>query len=96
MSHSEMKELIKAKKLMREGRIKEAYQILLGLEKMENFAAEELLLYKLLKANLLYKSIKYSEAIIYTDELLQESQKQGDLLTYLDALMIKSFANVML
>ena len=96
MSHSEIKELIKTKKLMREGRNKEAYQIILGLEKKENFTAEELLLHKLLKANFLYKSMKYSEAIIYTDELLLESQKQGDLLTYLDALMIKSFSNVML
>jgi len=96
MSHSEIKKLVKAKKLMREGLIKEAYQIVLGLEDKENLTAEELLLYKLLKANLLYKSLQFSEANIYTDELMQESQKQGDLLTYLDALLIKSFANVML
>ena len=96
MSHSEIKELIKAKKLMREGRIKEAYQIILEFENKGDLTAQELLSYKLLKANLLYKSMKYSEAIIYTNELLQESQKQGDLLTYLDALMIISFVNVML
>ncbi|MBY9014315.1 MAG: tetratricopeptide repeat protein [Candidatus Lokiarchaeota archaeon] len=96
MSHSEMKELIKAKNLIREGRIKEAHQIVLGLENYENLTAEELLLCKLLKANLLYRSMKYSDAIIYTDELFKESQKQGDLLTYLDALIIKSFANIML
>ena len=96
MSHSEIKDLIKAKKLMREGRINKAYQIILEFENKGDLIAQELLSYKLLKANLLYKSMKYSEAIIYTNELLQESQKQGDLLTYLDALMIKSFANVML
>jgi len=96
MSHSEIKDLIKAKKFLREGRIKEAYQIILEFENKGDLIAQELLSYKLLKANLLYKSFKFSEAIIYTDELLQESQKQGDLLTYLDALIIKSFANVML
>jgi len=96
MSHSEIKDLIKAKKLMREGRIKEAYQIILEFENKGDLIAQELLSYKLLKVNLIYKSLKYSEAIIYTDELLQESQKQGDLLTYLDALIIKSFVNVML
>jgi tetratricopeptide (TPR) repeat protein len=96
MSHSEIKDLIKAKKLMREGRIKEAYQIILEFENKGDLIAQELLSYKLLKLNLIYKSLKYSEAIIYIDELLKESQKQGDLLTYLDALLIKSFVNVML
>ena len=96
MSHSVIKELIKAKNLMREGRIKEAHQIVLSLKNKENFTTKEMLFYKLLKANLLYKSLQFSEANIYTDELMQESQKQGDLFTYLDALLIKSFANVML
>ena len=96
MSHSVIKELIKAKNLLREGRIKEAYQIALILKNKENLTTKEMLFYKLLKANLLYKSLQFSEANIYTDELMQESQKQGDLLTYLDALLIKSFANVML
>ncbi|MBY9021292.1 MAG: tetratricopeptide repeat protein [Candidatus Lokiarchaeota archaeon] len=96
MSHSVIKELIKAKNLLREGQNKEAYQIVLSLKNKENFTTKEMLFYKLLKANLLYKSLQFSEANIYTDELMQESQKQGDLLTYLDALLIKSFANVML
>jgi len=96
MFHSEMKELIKAKKLMREGRIKEAYQIILEFENKGDLTAQELFSYKLLKANLLYKSLKFSEAIIYTDELLQESQKGGDLLPSLDVLLIQAFSHTML
>jgi len=94
MSNSVIKELIKAKNLLREGRIKEASQIVLGLKNKENLTTKESLFYKLLKAKLLYISSQFSEANIYTDELMQESQKQGDLLTYLDALLIKSYANV--
>ncbi len=50
MSPSEIQELTQAKQLMEEGRIIEAYQIVLGLENRENFTAKELLLCKLLKA----------------------------------------------
>ena len=89
-------ELIQAKQLIKEGKINEAFQIVLELEKRDNLSPQELLFSKLLKANFLYKSMKFSDANIYTDELLQESKKQGNLLTYLDALLIKSFANVML
>jgi len=96
MSHSEIKELIQAKKLMEEGKIKEANQILLELEKREDLSPQELLSYKLLKANFIYKSGKYSDAIIYTDKIMQESQKQGDLLMFLDALLIQSFSHIML
>ena len=90
------KELIQAKQLMEEGRIEEANQIVLDLENKENLTAKELLLCKLLKAKFLYKSLKYSEAIIYTDELLQESQKGGDLLPSLDALSIIAFSYILL
>ncbi len=94
MSRSEIQELTQAKQLMEEGRIDEAYQIVLGLENRENLTAKELLLCKLLKAKFLYKSMNYSEAIIYTDEILQESQKEGDLLTFLDILMIQSLSHI--
>ena len=94
MSRSEIQELTQAKQLMEKGRIDEAYQIVLGLENRENLTAKELLLCKLLKAKFLYKSMNYSEAIIYTDELLQESQKEGDLLTFLDILMIQSLSHI--
>ena len=96
MSHSVIKELIKAKKLMREGRIKEAYQIILEFENKGDLTAQELFSYKLLKANLLYKSGKFSEAIIYTDELLQESQKGGDFVPSLDVLLIQAFSHIIL
>ncbi|KKL54592.1 hypothetical protein LCGC14_2263870 [marine sediment metagenome] len=96
MSRSEIQELTQAKQLMEEGRIEEAHQIVLGLENKENLTAKELFSCKLLKANFLYKSRKYSEAIIYTDQLLQESQKQGDLLIFLDILMIQSLSHTML
>jgi len=96
MSHSEIKELIQARQLIKEGKINEAFQIVLELEERDNLSPQELLSYKLLKANFLYKSSKYSDAITYTDQLLQESQKQGDLLTFFDTLMIQSFSQIML
>ena len=96
MSRSEIQELTQAKLLMEEGRIEEANQIVLGLENKENLTVKELLSCKLLKAKVVYKSMNYSKAIIYIDQLLQESQKQGDLLIFLDILMIQSFSNIML
>jgi tetratricopeptide (TPR) repeat protein len=81
---------------MEEGKLKEANQTVLELEKMGDLSPQELISCKLLKANLLYKSLKFPDAIIYTDQLLKENQKQGDSLTFLDALMIQSFAHIML
>ncbi len=89
-------ELFQAKQLMYQGEFKKASQLVLELEKRGDLSAKELFSCKLLKANLLYKSLKYSDAIIYTDQLLQESQKQGDLLAFLDILMIQSISHIVL
>ena len=90
------KELVQAKQLMNQGEIKKSFQLVLELEKRDDLSAKELFSCKLLKANLLYRLLKYSDAIIYTDQLLQESQKQGDLLTSLDILLIQSLSHIVL
>ncbi|MHA1509425.1 MAG: TIR domain-containing protein, partial [Promethearchaeota archaeon] len=90
------KELVQAKQLMNQGEINKAFQIVFELEKRGDLSAKELFSCKLLKATLLYKSLKYSDAIIYTDQLLQENQKQGDLLAFLDILTIQSLSHIVL
>jgi len=89
-------EFIQAKQLMEQGKIKEAFQIVLELEKMDNSTAQELLSYKLLKANLLYKLGEFLDAIKNAKAIFQESQKQGDLLSSFDALIIQAYAYVMM
>ncbi|MFW9947251.1 MAG: hypothetical protein ACFFDX_10535, partial [Candidatus Odinarchaeota archaeon] len=78
------KKLIQAKKLMEEGKIKETSQIVLELEKRYELSPKELLSFKLVKLNLIYKSGRFTEVIAHAKKLSQECQKQGDLLTYLD------------
>ncbi len=96
MSRSELIELKQAKQLMDQGEIKKAFQIVLELEKRDNLKAQELLSCKLLKAYLLYKSGNFLDAIKSADDIFQESQKQGDLLTSFDALTIKAYAHSMM
>ena len=49
MSHSEIKELIQARQLMEEGKIKEAFQIVLELEKRDDLSPQKLLSNELLQ-----------------------------------------------
>lgn len=88
--------LKKANKLIKEGRINEAKHLTLDLEKRNDLSPQELLSYKLLKAKLFYKSLKFLDTITYTDQLLKEIQDQGDLLTLFDVIVIQSFAYIML
>jgi len=85
-------ELIRATQLMEKGNIKEALQIVLELEQMNNLTTQQLLSINLLKANLLYRSGEYLHAIKNAKVIFQESQKQGDLLSSLDALIIQAHA----
>ncbi|MFX1269521.1 MAG: tetratricopeptide repeat protein, partial [Promethearchaeota archaeon] len=89
------KKLIQAKKLMEEGKIKESSQIVLELEKRDDFSPKELLSFKLVKLNLVYKSGRFTEVIAHAEKLSQECQKQEDLLTYLDVLLIQAFSHIM-
>jgi len=97
---SEMKslseEFTQAKQLMEQGNIKEAFQIVLELEKMDNLPTQELLSIKLLKANLLYKLGEFLDAIKNAEEIFQDSQKQGDLLSSFEALTIQAHAYSMM
>ncbi|MFX0008500.1 MAG: tetratricopeptide repeat protein [Candidatus Hermodarchaeota archaeon] len=88
--------LKEAKKLIEEGKLKETKRLILDLEKRNDLSPQELLSYKLLKAELLYRSFKFLDTINYTDQLLKEIQDQGDLLLILDVSMIQSFAQIML
>ncbi|MFW9879107.1 MAG: tetratricopeptide repeat protein [Candidatus Thorarchaeota archaeon] len=91
-----LKVLKDAKKLIEEGKVKEAKPLILDLEKRDDLSPQELLSYKLLKAKLLYKSLNFLDTVTYTEQLLKEIKDQGDLLTLLDVLMIQSFAYIML
>ncbi len=93
MSHSESKELKQADHLMREGKINEALQIILELEKRDDFTHQELLSIKLFKANLLYKLGDLLGAINYAEDIFQEFQKQGNLLSSFDTLIIQAYAH---
>ncbi|MBY8989096.1 MAG: hypothetical protein KGD61_11630, partial [Candidatus Lokiarchaeota archaeon] len=90
------KELIRAKELMNQGQIKEALQIVLELEKSDNFSGRNSFSIKLLKADILDNSGEFLEAIKYTDDLFQQFQKEQDLLSSYDTLVIQAHSLIML
>ncbi|MFX1572677.1 MAG: tetratricopeptide repeat protein [Promethearchaeota archaeon] len=96
MSHTELKELKQADQLMREGMINEALQIVLELEKRGDLSNQDLLSCNLLIGKLFRRSAQYSEALKYADQVLQESQKQGDSISYLDGLLIQAYSFLMM
>jgi len=90
------KELTQAKILLEQGEFKKSFQIVLKLEKMDNLSAQELLSIKLIKAKLLYNLGEFLDTIKNAEEIYQESQKQGDLLSSFDALTIQAHALFMM
>ncbi|MFX0059198.1 MAG: tetratricopeptide repeat protein, partial [Candidatus Heimdallarchaeota archaeon] len=90
------KELIQAKQLIEEGNIKEASQIVLELEKRDDYSSQDLLYSKLLKAMIFDRSSEYSKAVKYSNQVLEESQKQSDSFSYLDGLLIQAHSLVMI
>ncbi|MFX1464755.1 MAG: tetratricopeptide repeat protein [Promethearchaeota archaeon] len=92
MTQPEIKVLIQAKHLMEEGKLKEASQIILELEKSADLTHQELLSYKLLKADLLVRLGNNLDGIKIAEDIFQEFQKQGDLLSSFDALIIQAYA----
>ena len=90
MYHTEIKELIHAKQLRDDGKIKEAFQVVLELEKKDDISPQELLSCKLLKVKLLFWLGNSSDALKCAEDIYQESQKQGDLLSSFDALTLQT------
>ncbi|MFW9828799.1 MAG: hypothetical protein ACFFEY_14505 [Candidatus Thorarchaeota archaeon] len=90
--HPKIKSLSPVKKLREEGKIKEALEIVLELEKGEDLSLKEILSYKLAKANLLSLIGNYLDAIEIAKEIFQEFEKLGDLASAFDALIIQGFA----
>ncbi|MFX1356813.1 MAG: hypothetical protein ACFFA8_05955 [Promethearchaeota archaeon] len=89
-------ELIHAKQLIEEGYIKEASQIVLELEKRDDYSSQDLLYSKLLKAMIFDRSSEYLKAVKYVNQVLEESQKQSDSFSYLDGLLIQAHSLVMI
>ncbi|MFW9825842.1 MAG: tetratricopeptide repeat protein, partial [Candidatus Thorarchaeota archaeon] len=84
------------KKLREEGKIKEALQVVLELEQGKDLSLKELLSYKLVKADLLRLLWNYLDAIEIAKEIFQEFQKQGDLVSSFDALLIQAYCYTMM
>ena len=95
MFDSELKEIIHAKELTGEGKLSEALKIVSALEKRSDISNHDLLLCKLLKGRILCRTLQYLEAINYANHILQESQKQGDSISYFDALLILAHSYIM-
>ncbi|MFW9826545.1 MAG: tetratricopeptide repeat protein [Candidatus Thorarchaeota archaeon] len=92
MTSSEIKELIQANQLREEGKIKDAYQIVLELEKRSNLTLKEKLSCKLLKANLLGELGNFMDAIKCAEDLFEKFLEQGDNVSAFDALIIQGTA----
>ena len=92
MFHPKIKSLNSVKQLREEGKIKEAFQIVLELEQGDDLSLKELLSYKLVKANLLLFLGNYLNAIELAKEVFQEFQKLGDLISSFDALLIQAYS----
>ncbi len=85
-----IKELRQVKYLMEEGKINDAFKIVLELEKGKDLSLKELLSYKLVRANLLFLLGNFLDAIELAKEIFQEFQKLGDLISSFDALLIQA------
>lgn len=92
----EPKELIHAKKLKEEGDIKEAFKIILELENNNDLTPQQILSSKILKGKLLSELGQYQETFNLTDQILNESQQKGDLISSLDVLLIQAFSHIMM
>ncbi|MFX1498930.1 MAG: tetratricopeptide repeat protein [Promethearchaeota archaeon] len=95
MFHSEIIGLNSVEQLREEGKIKEALQIVEELEQGDGLSLKELLLYKLVKANLLREIGKLYDAIEIAKDIFHEFQKLGDLVSSLDALLLQAYSYIM-
>jgi tetratricopeptide (TPR) repeat protein len=90
--HPEIKKLNPVKKLREEGKLREAFQLILELEQEGDLSFKDFLLCKLIKADLYSKLGKHLDAIEIAKETYQEVQKLGDLISSLDALLIQAYS----
>ena len=95
MSDSELNEIFHVKKLIEEGELIEALNIVSALEKRNIISNHDLLLCKLLKGRIFSRLPQYPEAINYANQTLQESQKLGDIISTFDALLILAYSLIL-
>jgi hypothetical protein len=95
MSDSDLNEIIYIKKLTEKGQLKDALKKVSELEKRNDISDHDILRFKLLKGRILCRTHQLPEAINYTQQILQESQIQGDLISYFDALLILAYAYIL-
>ena len=93
MIQPKIKELIQVKQLIKERKLKEAFQIVLEIEQKADLTSQELLTLKLFKADLLRWLGDFLDAIELAKEIFQEFQKLGDLVSSLDALLIQAYSH---
>ena len=84
MSHSEPKELIRARKLMEEGKFEETLQIVNAFEEKKDLSSGEQISYYTLKSILALYFFNRIECLEYAEKAYQASLKLGDSLQLLD------------
>ena len=90
MPHSEPKKLSKAKKLFKEGKIKNALQLVTDLEKEGELSINDQLSSQLFKGSLLIATGLYNDALTLAKQVLKESQKLGKNLQLIDACILEA------
>ncbi|MHA1885563.1 MAG: tetratricopeptide repeat protein, partial [Promethearchaeota archaeon] len=88
------KEMLQAKKMIREGKINDGFEIVSDFERKSDISDYDLLICKLLKGTIFRMNSQYHEAIEYANQVLQDSQKLGDLISYFDALLIQAYCDI--
>ena len=86
MSHTESKELIKAKKLVNEGKFNEVLQLMENFEKMEDISRYNLVLWHLLKCDILVQQGAYIKLNELAEQTYKESLGLAKSLVSVDAL----------
>ena len=92
MSHSGLKELIQAKKLIDEGEYDEALQLIDSFEQMKGFTLQDKVSCHLLKCNILSWQWRYEEMLKIADQTYKESLELGRDLQSVDALILSAEA----
>ena len=96
MYYFEIEELNQIYLKVKEGKVQEALQNVIELEKRKNVSHKELLRYKLAKANLFRILGKSVEAIEICELIYPEFQKIGDLISSFDALLIQTYCYLLI
>ena len=84
MAHSEPRELIQAKKLMEEGKLEKALQLVDDFGKKDNLSNQEQISFYILKSSLASYFFNKNESFEYAERAYKESQKLENSLQLLD------------